>query len=513
MNIQEAKKEISNTLRAYLAKDENGDYIYPLIRQRPVLLMGPPGIGKTAIMEQAAAECGVGLVAYTITHHTRQSAIGLPEIVKRNYGGREMTVTDYTMSEIVASVYDCMERTGKKEGILFIDEINCVSETLAPAMLALLQNKTFGSHKIPAGWVLAAAGNPPQYNKSVREFDIVTLDRVRRIEIEPDCDTWLQYAEEKQVHPAILAYLSMKKEKFYYVENTSEGKFFVTARGWEDLSRLLLSYEDLGIEVNRELIGEFLQKEETAGDFAAYYQLYSKYAQDYEIPQILHGTMEEEKRKEKEKMAGSGIFEERFAVIRLLLSTLKESMKKYKEEDEQITLLYETLLHLKKIWKNQEQISGMEEFVQKQKKSMEVKVQMELLTPKEQVCQQKVIDKLEEYMLNLKKEHISSAQEGFEKIKEYFTEEAEKRHILIRQIGEELENAFSFVKNSFGQSQEMLLFVSHLTADRDMTDFIAQNGCPSYFRYSRMLLGRQEEKELMQACKAVYSSSSDLKCV
>lgn len=108
-------------------------------------------------MEQAAAECGVGLVAYTITHHTRQSAIGLPEIVKRNYGGKGMMVTDYTMSEIVASVYDCMENTGRKEGILFIDEINCVSETLAPAMLALLQNKTFGSHKIPEGWILVAA--------------------------------------------------------------------------------------------------------------------------------------------------------------------------------------------------------------------------------------------------------------------------------------------------------------------------------------------------------------------
>ena len=126
MNIQEAKTEICNTLRAYLAKDENGYYTYPLIRQRPLLLIGPPGIGKTAIMEQAAAECGVGLVAYTITHHTRQSAIGLPEIVKRNYGGKGMMVTDYTMSEIVASVYDCMENTGRKEGILFIDEIHTI---------------------------------------------------------------------------------------------------------------------------------------------------------------------------------------------------------------------------------------------------------------------------------------------------------------------------------------------------------------------------------------------------
>ena len=129
-------------------------------------------------MEQAARECGIGLVAYTITHHTRQSAVGLPVIVKKNFQGKEYSVTEYTMSEIIASVYEKIEETGCKEGILFIDEINCVSETLAPAMLQFLQCKTFGNHEIPKGWVIVAAGNPPEYNKSVRDFDVVTLDRV-----------------------------------------------------------------------------------------------------------------------------------------------------------------------------------------------------------------------------------------------------------------------------------------------------------------------------------------------
>ena len=62
MNIKEAKQEIANTLKAYLARDELGNYLIPPVRQRPILLMGPPGIGKTQIMEQAAAEAGVGLV-------------------------------------------------------------------------------------------------------------------------------------------------------------------------------------------------------------------------------------------------------------------------------------------------------------------------------------------------------------------------------------------------------------------------------------------------------------------
>ena len=82
-------------------------------------------------------------------------------IEKKNYGGKEYSVSEYTMSEIIASVYDLMEDTGLTEGILFIDEINCVSETLAPSMLQFLQYKTFGRHKVPHGWIVVTAGNPP----------------------------------------------------------------------------------------------------------------------------------------------------------------------------------------------------------------------------------------------------------------------------------------------------------------------------------------------------------------
>ena len=87
MDIKRAKQEIKDSIEAYLTKDEFGEYRIPAIRQRPIFLVGPPGIGKTQIMEQIAKECHIGLVAYTITHHTRQSAVGLPFIQEKEYGG------------------------------------------------------------------------------------------------------------------------------------------------------------------------------------------------------------------------------------------------------------------------------------------------------------------------------------------------------------------------------------------------------------------------------------------
>ena len=293
MNIKRTREEIKNTIEAYLRRDEYGMYEIPTVRQRPILLLGSPGIGKTQIMEQIARECEIGLVSYTITHHTRQSAIGLPFISKRRYGDQEFDVTEYTMSEIVAAIYEKMEQIGLSEGILFLDEINCVSETLAPAMLQFLQCKSFGNHKIPQGWVIVAAGNPPEYNKSVREFDVVTMDRVKKIEVEPDFEVWKEYAYQQGLHGAVVSYLNIRKQNFYQMETTVDGRNFATPRGWEDLSTLIQVYEKLGRTVDREVVVQYIQFPKIAKDFANYLELYGKYRTDYQIEEILRGNLDE----------------------------------------------------------------------------------------------------------------------------------------------------------------------------------------------------------------------------
>src|SRR5699024_9865542 len=112
----------------------------------------------------------------------------------------------------------------------------------------------FGNQAVPAGWVIVAAGNPPEYNKSVREFDLVTLDRVRRIDIEPKLSVWQRYARAQRLHPAVTAYLELRPQHFYKIENDVDGPQFVTARGWEDLSAFLQAAVRLGLPVDEGVI-------------------------------------------------------------------------------------------------------------------------------------------------------------------------------------------------------------------------------------------------------------------
>ena len=290
MNIRQATEQVEGAIRAYLARDEHGLPLIPDQMQRPLILMGPPGIGKTAIVAQIAERLGINFVSYSITHHTRQSALGLPYIDDDTFSGKSYKVSRYTMSEIIAATHDAIEESGVAEGILFLDEVNCASETLAPAMLQFLQYKTFGQHRLPQGWAIVCAGNPPEYNRAARDFDPAMMDRMKRIDIEPDLDVWMDYAVAHGVHPAITTYLANKPKSFYKVRAAVSGARIVTARGWEDLSRMLLAYEREDIEVNLALVSQYLQDNETAEDFSLYYDLFAKYQDDYKVGEILAGT-------------------------------------------------------------------------------------------------------------------------------------------------------------------------------------------------------------------------------
>ncbi|OUQ40651.1 AAA family ATPase [Faecalibacterium sp. An121] len=490
MNIKRAKEEIERTVRAYLAKDALGEYAIPAVRQRPILLMGPPGIGKTQIMEQAARECGVALVAYTITHHTRQSAVGLPFIRQKHYGDRDVSVTEYTMSEIIASIYEKMEATGLQEGILFIDEINCVSETLAPTMLQFLQCKTFGNQAVPAGWVIVAAGNPPEYNKSVRDFDIVTLDRVRRMDIQPDLPAWREYARKVGVHGAILSYLELHPQNFYQINADVEGAQFVTARGWEDLSNLLDTYEKLGMQADEEVIRQYLQHRTIAEDFASYLDLYYKYRDNYGVEEILAGRP----RPEAFARLLQAPFDERLSLVSLLLAGLKARFGDSCRENDVADTCYALLRQLKQDLAAlpDPEPTDPEDLLQQQIGDYEAETARQRTAgalDKEGLARRLgVAAALRDWAGRLRRAHAAGTQEAFDLLRGYFETLAADREKRQEEASAALEAAFDFMEQAFGESQEMVVFVTELTVSPSAHAFIAENGCERYFRYNKDLL-------------------------
>ena len=288
-NIRQAKEALAQTVELYLTKDAQGNWLLDHRRARPVCFMGPTGIGKTEIAKQVAEEMELAFLSYSLTHHTRQSAIGLPVLKEQEVDGKTVTVTEYTLSEIVAEVWRVMEETGKENGILFLDEFNCASETLRPAMLELLQNKRFGPHRLPEGWMIVLAGNPSEYNASAVAMDPVMADRMRLMWLEPDYPAWRDYMTERGVHPMVLSYLDDHRGHFYVFEKTNEGTGLVTARSWEDLSTLMKLMEAKNFPVDLGFVAQFLQSSKVARGFYTYYQQYRELLRSGIVERILEG--------------------------------------------------------------------------------------------------------------------------------------------------------------------------------------------------------------------------------
>ena len=506
MNIKQAKDYIENTVRLYLKKDEFGEYRIPVVRQRPIFLLGAPGIGKTAVMEQIAQDLSVALVSYSMTHHTRQSALGLPFISHREYEGMQYDVSEYTMSEIIASIYDVMKESGVREGILFLDEINCVSETLAPSMLQFLQYKVFGRHKVPDGWVIVTAGNPPEYNKSVREFDVVTMDRLKVLSVEADYRVWKEYAQERGLHTAILNYLELKKEYFYKIETTVNGRSYVTARGWEDLSEILTLYEEEGMKVDETLVEQYLRNDKIVREFTAYYDLFNKYKKEYQTEEILNGTRSEQT-VERARIAA---FDERLSLLGMLVDKMMSEIRENMETSDYLSDLFTGLKAIKNAAEKQtegEKSVTVEEMLEKQadarKKQMEASLKAGNLSETEKRKNNRIVRFLEEAKKELYLDGQKDALDAFAKVKAKFEKELSEMKTETMKIKARLENLFSFVEEAFAEGNEMLILVTELTVNHNSARFISRFGCDAYQKHNENLMLTERQTLLKEEIAAL----------
>lgn len=364
-----------------------------------------------------------------------------------------------------------------------------MSETLAPTMLQFLQCKTFGNQAVPKGWVIVAAGNPPEYNKSVRDFDMVTLDRVRYISIEADYQVWKEYARDVHIHDALLSYLELHPNNFYRVETDVDGMNFVTARGWEDLSSLLKVYEAGELAVTEDVIGEFIHHPDIAEDVYAYLEIYRKYNEDYGISDILSGNV----KKSVYRRVFDADFDERITVVNLLLSGLTVVFSDVARERKMVQLWYEFLKEYRKSAgcggddgtqrSLEEQHALYNSAVEQFSKNMEILKESSLILPKEYYIRQDVL------------RHIKG---DFDTVMDDFTEESEKLSTMEDAAGEKLNHAFDFVEDVFSDGQEMLVFVTELTITPEISSFLAENECEKYDIYNEKLMVGSNRTRLLK---------------
>ena len=500
MNISQATEQVEGAIRAYLARDSHGLPLVPDQMQRPLILMGPPGIGKTAIVAQIAERLGINFVSYSITHHTRQSALGLPYIDDDVFSGVPYKVSRYTMSEIIAATHDAIKDSGVQEGILFLDEVNCASETLAPSMLQFLQYKTFGQHHLPHGWIIVCAGNPPEYNRAARDFDPAMMDRMKRIDIEPDLNVWMDYAVAHGVHPAITTYLANKPKNFYKVRAGVSGARIVTARGWEDLSRMLIAYEQEELAVNAALVSQYLQDGEIAEDFALYYDLFSKYHDDYKVGDILEGAASVP----IERRARMAPFDERVALVNLLLDAIIEQAHGADTTEQALREVRTTLAAHK------EELAGFDGASVADKLAASSRASFEEARAKGQAsvnAQQILAERAEtlEAIRAAVAQWVMRGAEGraefanaFEVARSIFNAQASALVDRTSTVSRQLDNALSFLDRCYGDGQEMLIFASHLAVDPIFMRFVSTYGSDSFVEHSQALMFHERGLDLLR---------------
>ena len=366
-------------------------------------------------------------------------------MTERQFAGKEYTVTSYTMSEIIASVYGQIEKTGCTDGILFLDEINCVSETLMPAMLQFLQYKTFGSHALPEGWVIVAAGNPPAYNRSVREFDTVTLDRVRYMKVEPDFPIWKHYAVERGLHPAVLSFLELRPERFYVMEPGEKG--FVTGRAWEDSSEILLTMEELELGVEEALFGQYLQDEDTATEFTFYYRLYEKWKKELKPEQILTGAAD------VPTNLPSLPFDERLCIVWLLLQRIYALGGAYEEQQKLSDSLRFFADGLGQ--GTAEQLTALvDERLDRRRKSLAVRKENGLLDAGEEEREQRLFNVIRDCREAVR---TGGAADAFSERSGQEQKRAERQR---KELTAAMQNGAAFVREAFGEKQELVIFLT-----------------------------------------------------
>jgi MoxR-like ATPase len=191
---------------------------------RPVFIWGPPGIGKSALVERFARDVGLACVSLLGSQLAPEDLIGVPRI------------------EDGKSIF-CPPRLIARDAayLLFVDELNACSFEVQKAFYSLINDRRLGEYRLPEGSVVVGAGNRAQDSAIVKPMSSALMNRMLHVELRPTARDWLDWAYAEGVHEWVIRYVETRPDHLFVAPPKTE-ETFSTPRSWHILSDALHAY-------------------------------------------------------------------------------------------------------------------------------------------------------------------------------------------------------------------------------------------------------------------------------
>lgn len=323
--------------------------------------------------------------------------------------------------------------------------------------------------------------------------------------VEASFAVWKEYAYNAGIHPAIMAFLEMNEKWFYRISTTVDGKKYITARGWEDLSTEIQAYERHGFEVKEDLIMQYITDVECARKFSVYYDLFKKYRVDYAISDILNGDISTN----AVNKAQNAAFDERLSIISMIMEEIGKKSKTVVIEDSSLHDVVKALRVIKKNAKSDDVsvYQMLQDEVTKIKDTMEKEKIANALSSYSKAVMSASIEHLNKYksIIDTKELFGASNTAQFKAVKDAFTRDTKSLERKQHDADEAMTNAFVYIDNAWGNDQEMTMFVTKLTVNKYIADYLAQYKNDEYFKHNGSMLIFDEDNELNNEIDAMLA--------
>ena len=212
--------------------------------KRPLFLWGPPGIGKSEVVADIAAELGGAIIDLRMAQMEPTDIRGIP------FFNKDINKMDW------APPVDLPDEEFAKQHpivVLFLDEMNSASPAVQAAGYQLILNRRVGKYFLPDNVVIVAAGNRDSDKGVTYRMPMPLANRFIHLEMRPDFNSWQQWAVNKGIHKDVVGYLSFAKQDLYDFDSKSSSRAFATPRSWCFVSDLLQD-EDTDLDTQFNLI-------------------------------------------------------------------------------------------------------------------------------------------------------------------------------------------------------------------------------------------------------------------